>query len=1305
MSDLRESLRVALEDFGRRPLKDAALSLWSALGYRSDRTLDMAFSELPPAPLAPLAPHVRRFDLLFQLTTGELPLAGQTSLGVGRYENQILESYVFAAVELEAKPYTRTELATFARALNRAFPMPVMVTFKHGDLLTVAAVQRRVNRRDDAKDVLEKVTLIRDIRFQSPHRAHLDILADLALARLAEKKPLTHFAELDRAWRRVLDSNELNKRFFRELANWFYWAAEHSGVSFPDVRDEPKPAEKRRKQHLQLIRLLTRLIFVWFLREKQLVPDKLFEEARLKALLKDFDPQGEGSSYYQAILQNLFFATLNTDMGDGRRFKDDAPSRYNAGYMVHTLYRYKSMFTDPDAALKLFASVPFLNGGLFECLDRERDEAQNTPEVRIDGFSDRPNHRANVPNALFFARPTRADLNAAYGTKGKRYEVRGLLSILSSYKFTITENTPIEEEVALDPELLGKVFENLLAAHNPETEESARKETGSFYTPRDVVDFMVDESLLAYLTEKLGAGDDLSSRLRALLEYQSTAPAFTDDERARLIAALDGCTTLDPACGSGAFPLGVLQKLVHVLSQLDPGGAQWKEQQEARLEAEVRADPEVRALKLDLETIRGIQLAEARNKAEAEVLERLKERVQTLQDAFDPYLTEPDYARKLYLIENCIFGVDIQPIAVQIAKLRCFISLIVDQKVNDSRPNRGILPLPNLETKFVAANALYPLPEAQGIKPLEVYAKEQELERIRHQHFKARKFSDKKRLRKRDADTRREIAAILKEHGFDTKVADEMANFDPYNQNASAPFFDPAWMFGLTGGFGVVIGNPPYIRQEKFKDDKPALKRHYDGPNTGVYTGTADLFVYFFRRGVDLLKFGGVLAYICSNKYFRSGYGKLLRDYLARQTRIRLLIDFGDAPVFTAIAYPSILLTQKALPNGNAMRVLSWNPKADIETFRDTFEAESFAMPQRVLTPDGWRIERPAVLKLLETLRQAGTPLGEYVNGRFYYGIKTGFNEAFVVGRAVRDALIQQDPKSAEVLKPFLRGRDVKRWRVDFAEQYLIKIESSENKTHPWSNKPDAEAERIFRDTYPAIHAFMQQYREQLIKRYDQGKYFWELRSCDYWQEFEQPKIVYPNICLRNEFAWDDQAYFSNQKTFIIPRAPKYLIGILNSQVVNWLFQQLLPKLQNGYFEPSAIYLTKFPIPNAPPPTQALVTRLVDYLLLSAQPPAGSQAALMVPFFEQLLDALVFELYLPDVLHGAGRRPFETLSAVAWPESPGVEGLRALYTRLYDPQHPARKLVLCLDSIPEVRLILQGARQAVVGAVVNDDDE
>lgn len=1302
MSDLRASLLVALADFGQRPLKDAALSLWSALGYRSDRTLDMAFSELLSAPLAPLAPHVRRFDLLFQLTTGELSLAGQTSLGFGRYENQNLESYVFTAVELRGAHYTRTELATFARALNRAFPMPVMVTFKHSDFITVAAVQRRVNRRDDSKDVLEKVTLIRDIRFRNPHRAHLDILADLALARLAEKKPLTHFAELDRAWRRVLDSNELNKRFFRELANWFYWAAEHPGVSFPDVRDEPKPAEKRRKQHLQLIRLLTRLIFVWFLREKHLVPDKLFEETQLQGLLKDFDPQGEGSSYYQAILQNLFFATLNTDMGDSRRFKDDAPSRYNAGYMIHTLYRYKSMFTNPDAALKLFSSVPFLNGGLFECLDRERDEAQNTPEVRVDGFSDRPNNRANLPNALFFARPARADLNAAYGTRGKRYEVRGLLNILSSYKFTVAENTPIEEEVALDPELLGKVFENLLAAHNPETEESARKETGSFYTPRDVVDFMVDESLLAYLAETLGADDDLSSRLRALLEYQSTPPAFTEDERARLIAALDGCTTLDPACGSGAFPLGVLQKLVHVLSQLDAGSTLWKQQQEARLEAEVRADPEVQALELDLQTIRGIQLAEARNKAEAEVLGRLKERVQTLQDAFDPYLTEPDYARKLYLIENCIFGVDIQPIAVQIAKLRCFIALIVDQKVNDHRPNRGILPLPNLETKFVAANALYPLPEAQAIKPLEVYAREQELERIRHQHFKARKFSDKKRLRKRDADTRREIARILKEEeGFDTKAADQMAAFDPYNQNASAPFFDPDWMFGLKGGFGVVIGNPPYIRQEKFKDDKPALKRHYDHPKTGVYTGTADLFVYFFRRGVDLLKPGGVLAYICSNKYFRSGYGKLLRDYLAQQTRIRLLIDFGDAPVFTAIAYPSILLAQKALPNGNAMRVLSWNPAAEIETFREVFEAESFAMPQRALTPDGWRIERSDVLKLLDKLRQAGTPLGKYVNGRFYYGIKTGFNEAFVVPRAVRDALIREDPKSAEVLKPFLRGRDVKRWRITDPDLWLIFTRRG-----------------VDIDQYPAIKKHLEPYKARLMPGAPGGRkpgpYEWyEIQdNIAYWQEFEQPKIVVPAIASGAEYALDVGGHYTNDKTSIcIADNPKFVLSILNSTAMWWFIQQVAASRQGGFYEFKPMYVTQIPIPNASPATQALVTRLVDYLLLlSARPLAGSKDALMVPFFEQLLDALVFELYLPDVLHGAGRRPYDTLSAVAWPEwlgealSPDVERLRALFAQLYDPQHPARRLVSFLDSIPEVRLILQGARQAV-GAVVNSDDE
>ena len=231
------------------------------------------------------------------------------------------------------------------------------------------------------------------------------------------------------------------------------------------------------------------------------------------------------------------------------------------------------------------------------------------------------------------------------------------------------------------------------------------------------------------------------------------------------------------------------------------------------------------------------------------------------------------------------------------------------------------------------------------------------------------------------------------------------------------------------------------------------------------------------------------------------------------------------------------------------------------------------------LRGSGGLSETPEVLRLLEKIKKAGKPLGEYVDGKFYRGILTGLNEAFVVDRADRDKLMAEDPSSADILKPFLRGKDVKRWQVNFAEQYLIKIESSINRKHSWSDKKENEAEEIFAKTYPAIYNHFKKFRKRLIKGDDQGKYFWELWSCKYWGEFEQAKIVYPNICKRNEFAWDEKGYYTNQKAFIIPKASKYLLGVLNSNVIMWLFNKLLAKLQNGYYEPSAIYIKEFPIP------------------------------------------------------------------------------------------------------------------------------
>jgi adenine-specific DNA-methyltransferase len=1333
MTALRQSLEIALKDFNARPLRVAATKFLNALEYQSTRTVDVDSLEALKAlvqpenaeRLEPLEGQTRGVHVLFQLTADEVKTAGQTRLfNAGEFDGSFVDSYIFTAVELHHQTYTRTELAKLTRALNRAFDAPTFVIFKHGQLISIAVARRRLNLRDPKKDVLEKVTIIRDIDTSKPHPAHLRILEDLHLPELMEGKVIKQFVELERAWNKALNVEQLNKAFFKELSQWYFWSVEQESVSFPNEKTARDKEERRVIRQANLIRLITRLIFVWFLKEKDLVPDDLFNPKKLAGVLKKFDPKSDtDSTYYQSILQNLFFATLNTEMGEGRIFKDDTKTRNNSGYMMHNRYRYRSTFTNPDAALELFKNIPFLNGGLFECLDREKDDNIKEPERRIDGFSDTEGKRAVIPNELFFSDDDKRRELLHIESKPKPYPVCGILEVLGSYKFTVTENTPIEEEVALDPELLGKVFENLLAAYNPETQDTARKQTGSFYTPRDIVDFMVDESLIAYLHHALTGGqrqnaatngqapmlttledgallqpsgenheqDELEKKLRHLLSYRPELPNLSQTEKTQLIHAIDTVKIIDPACGSGAFPMGVLQKLVFLLGKLDPENELWLEQQRAKLEEEIEQDPEIKTIKKDLETIQNLQLKDVKDAAEKEAVQKLQERIQNFNDAFDEKISAPDYARKLYLIENCIFGVDIQPIAVQIAKLRCFISLVVDQKPVETRKNRGILPLPNLETKFVAANTIMPN-QKERLIPLDIEPLERELERVRHDYFQAKNFQKKKALRAKDTQLRRQMAVILEDSGWGKEAANRMAAFDPYNQNTYASFFDVKWMFGLDEGFDIVIGNPPYVRQEKIKDIKPQLKTAYGS----FFVGTADLFVYFFKRSLEILKPGGHLSFICSNKYFRSGYGETLRKFLLEKTRVRQLLDFGDEDVFTAIAYPSIALIQNLKPSkDHEVRALVWKESHTLEDFRKIADRESFGLLQSALKPDGWRIEQKNVLDLLEKLRKAGKPLGEYVGGRFYRGILTGLNEAFVVDKATRDELIHQHPSSAEVLKPFLRGRDVKRWKVEFEDQYLIRIESSENKKHKWSSKNFIEAEKIFAEEYPAIYLRFNshEFREGLIKRADKGQYFWELRSCAYWGEFEKTKIILPAISDEISYALDKESFFANDKTSIcICQNNQYIISLLNSGLLWWYIQQIAAARQGGYFELKPMYVSALPIPVPLPLLESRLTQLVDYILFLAPRNANPAVPSIIKYLEQIIDALVYELYLPDILHAANRHPLEVISAVEFPalsgnENADLEMLLKLHDTMFNPQHPVRNLVYYLDSIPEIRII------------------
>ncbi|WP_313655031.1 Eco57I restriction-modification methylase domain-containing protein [Planktothrix agardhii] len=1096
---------------------------------------------------------------------------------------------------------TRSHLAEISRAFNREFCYtPVVVVFKYADAdseyLAFANTERSKYKRNQEGEKAGKVTLLRDINIQNPHSGHAKILADLKIP-TAGKDRVDSFDKLYKYWQKVLDVSLLNKQFYQEVSAWYFHACKQ--VVFPkDAKDNQE----------SLIRLITRLMFVWFLKEKGLVPDALFDHEDMRSLLKSLEPQE--STYYKAILQNLFFATLNTEKDRAFIKRSGSQSHH---YMVHNVFRYESYFQEPDQVIdRYFAGIPFLNGGLFECLDIPPQKNKAEPEIRIDGFSDNSKNSLSVPNELFFGNFQDVDLNADFGTSRKKYQVRGLVEIFKSYKFTIAENTPFEEDVALDPELLGQVFENLLAAYNPETQTTARKQTGSFYTPREIVNYMVDESLIAYLKNYLpsppaplpqgeegkkqeesqsltppspqgegGRGDE--GRLRHLLSYTDEPHQFTDAEVERLIQALDNCKILDPACGSGAFPMGILQKMVHILSKLDRHNERWKHQQKER---------EILPVLEDLRQAQKISYEQAREAA----VRQLEERLGQIEDDFAN--NEKDYPRKLFLIENCIYGVDIQPIALQIAKLRCFISLIVEQKVDNNQPNRGILPLPNLETKFVAANSLIRFSDQLNLRSNEVIATEQELKEVQKKHFTARSKATKDKYRERDQELRKAIGDLLKATGLEVALADSLATWNPYNQNTSADFFDPEWMFGIADGFDIVIGNPPYVRQEQIKEFKPILQKQFD-----CYTGVADLFVYFFERGYQLLNTGGVLSYICSNKYFRSGYGEKLRDFLGKNTTIQQLIDFGDTDVFTAIAYPSIILFSKEKASKDAkLKALSWQQTEALNQFPSVFDAQNFLMPQSALKADGWRLENTQVLDLLAKLRNAGKPLGEYVNGKFYYGIKTGFNEAFVIDRATRDKLIAEHSSSAEIIKPFLRGRDVKRWRMEYQDLYLIFTKKG-----------------IDIKKYPAIENYLSQYKNRLEIRAGDSKWFELQASPAEVNRFERRKIVYPDIASSCEFAFDNNSIFPDCTLFFIPSESEYLLGFLNSSIIQFFISQIFPAIRGNFRRFKSIYVSQIPIPTATEAEQKTIETLVQKCLEAKGQNVGQ--------WEQEIDEIVARLY------------------------------------------------------------------------------
>lgn len=732
-------------------------------------------------------------------------------------------------------PITRSHLAEITRAFNRTFPYtPVTIIFKYGNLISFANSERIPYKQEWREgEKVGKVTMLKDVNAQNPHSAHQKILYGLTI----DRNKIDSFKQLYNYWQTVFSLQALNNQFYADLQDWFYYASQNIKLPF-------KPDYINEKENIKsfLVRLLARTMFCWFVKEKGLIQNELLEltdwNSNRYMLTNDINEKKflKSNSYYRGILQNIFFNSLNQK--EKKSTKDFKWSKY----------------WHPDFKIEWLTNIPYLNGGIFDKL--EEDNAKKSIEDSV----------IRIPNFLFYGIEEETEVTKGRGARAittvEKVEHKGLNGILKSYKFTLDENTPFEEDIALDPEMLGLVFENLLAELDPNLEESTiksiRKQTGSYYTPRKVIFEMVNDSLNLYLSKYISENHptikNIKGKVNDLVNYTILKEKDPDFEQT-VVEALDKYKVLDPACGSGAFPMGMLHRIVDILKLVDGNNEKWVE--------------------LKLQYVDRAQRTE-----------------------FKKVLTShlDDYGRKLGIIRDSIYGIDIQPLAVQITKLRFFISLLIDQKTT-----KGITPMPNIETKIICADSL--------------------------KNIQADMFSTDAITKLIDARARYYQPDISQEErkGIADEIIDVLDVAFPSfafqvtgkrvaGQNKelirhwfthgtlAAPFFNIDFFYPeLTesGGFDCVIGNPPYGGTKISDDVRTALDIESKDP----YGAFIARFLSRYNQTTPL-KHGGVLAYIVSDTFMTIKSHLKLRKHLMQNyvhKMLRVHPDTFKATVNTVI--------------------------------------------------------------------------------------------------------------------------------------------------------------------------------------------------------------------------------------------------------------------------------------------------------------------------------------------------------------------------------------------------------------------
>lgn len=923
-------------------------------------------------------------------------------------------------------------------------------------------------------------------------------------------------------------------------------------------------------------KLLGQIVFLYFLQKKGwlgVTQNERWGTGKKRFVQELFDQaKAERVNFFKDKLQYLFYEALAKE-------RDNANSYYE----------------------RFDCRIPFLNGGLFEA-DYRWENANIT-----------------IPENLF-----RNEEKNKAGDVGT-----GVLDVFDRYNFTIKEDEPLDKEVAVDPEMLGKVFENML-------DITERKSKGAFYTPREIVHYMCQESLIQYLDNALEGNvvkEDIETFIREghfALEndervatkgetktYKYQLPESIRQNANLIDQKLIDIRICDPAIGSGAFPVGLLHELVNAMLVLKPH------------------------LSYDYltEKLKGFGFEHRESVSDSRYIYRLKR----------------------HIIQESIYGVDIDASAIDIARLRLWLSLVVDE--DDLDP---IETLPNLDYKIVCGNSLIGLPDS-AMKDLTVEA---ELETLKEKFYNLKDDAHKKALRQQINEKMRELLNSVEQFAsykidFDFKLFFSEVWYKKKSQDDPKP---------ERNGFDVLIGNPPYVRQELFKEYKDYLQSSYKS----IYDGRADLYTYFIKKGFDILCNNGVLTLITSNKFIVRGYGEKIRKVLAREKTIKTIVNFGELPVFKASVDSLIIVAKNRKPTPESCLIYAQATEEEHITDIYKFLALNHVSKKLLSLDESWVFKDKKSMRILDRLNNFEQKLGDLFE--IFGGIKTGCDKAFIIDSSVRLNLLESDPNSEKLIKPWYRGRDIHKWSAS-PELFIIYIPQNE----------------INIDDYPAIKNHLSGYQEELEKRATNQKWF-ELQQPQrrFTKLFESEKIIYSEIALEMRALLDKGKAYGTMKMFFIPYN-SIVLAILNSSLFDWYarmnFSSLGDPWNGGRLEFKTLYMSKVPIPNINKKESVCFEIIIKYVTLLKK----IERDLELKFYEHLLDGLIYELYFPEEIKSAGKEILKHLGNLnpindEMSEEEKLAVIQNEFERLYDPNHPVRFAIETLDSVEEVRIIKEALK-------------